>query len=205
MPWTVDGFGVQMGTNHLGHFALTCLLLDRLATTERSRVVTVSSVVHRAGHLELGDVAGSTTRSAWLAYSTSKLANLLFAFELARRLDAEGLLTRSVAAHPGWVRSNLLPNGSAFGSGRVRRKLARSAGTMLGQSTAAGALPILCAATSGSVHSGQYIGPARCLGLAGPPRIVRPSACARDAELARALWRASEDLTGVRAARRAEA
>ncbi len=198
MPVTLDGFGVQMGTNHLGHFALTCLLLDRIVTTERSRVVTVSSVVHRAGHLDLGDVGGTASRSAWLAYSTSKLANLLFAFELARRLEGEGLLTRSVAAHPGWARSNLLPNASVFGRDRVRRKLARAAGTMLGQSAAAGALPVLCAATSGSVRSGQYIGPAHFFGLAGPPRVTRPSARARDAEVAAALWRASEELTGVR-------
>ncbi len=204
-PCTIDGFGVQMGTNHLGHFALTCLLLDRVVTTERSRVVTVSSVMHRAGHVHLGDVGGGMSRSAWMAYSSSKLANLLFAFELARRLDAEGLATRSVAAHPGWARSNLLPNGSAFGRGRIRRKLARAAGTMLGQSAAAGALPILCAATSGSVRSGQYIGPAHWFGLTGPPRRARPSLRARDPELAGALWRASEELTGVRAELRVQA
>jgi NAD(P)-dependent dehydrogenase (short-subunit alcohol dehydrogenase family) len=199
LPLTVDGFGVQMGTNHLGHFALTCLLLDRLVTTERSRVVTVSSVVHWAGRLDPDDIGATTPRPAWLAYSTSKLANLVFAFELARRLEAEGLLTRSVAAHPGWTRSDLLPNGQAFGSGRLRRKLARATGTMLGQSAPSGAVPILCAATSGAVHSGQYVGPARFFGLAGPPRLARTSSRARDPQLADAVWRASEELTGVRA------
>jgi protochlorophyllide reductase len=200
LPLTVDGFGVQMGTNHLGHFALTCRLLDRLVTTERSRVVTVSSVVHWAGRLDPDDVGASAHHGpAWVAYSTSKLANLLFAFELARRLEAEGLPTRSVAAHPGWTRSNLLPNGRAFGPGRLPRKVARVTGTMVGQPAAVGALPILCAAVSGAVHSGQYVGPARVFGLVGPPRLARASSRARNPELATALWRASEEVTGVRA------
>ncbi|HXY27082.1 MAG TPA: hypothetical protein VEH82_02280, partial [Acidimicrobiales bacterium] len=129
---------------------------------------------------------------------TSKLANLLFATELARRLEAAGLATRSVAAHPGWTRSNLAGNGASLSANRVRRRLARTVGTTLGQSSAAGALPVLCAATASSVRSGQYIGPARLFRLAGPPRVERPSARARDRQAAAVLWRASEELTGVR-------
>ncbi len=194
---TPDGFELQMATNHFGHFALTGLLLDRIVTTERARIVTVSSHLHRIGRLRPEDVTGASTRNTWEAYGTSKLANLLFATDLARRLEAAGLPTRSLAAHPGWTRSNLAGSGAALRGNRVRRKLARLVGTTLGQSAAGGALPVLCAATSSSVRSGQYIGPGRWFGLAGPPRVERPSARARDAAAAAALWRASEELTGV--------
>jgi NAD(P)-dependent dehydrogenase (short-subunit alcohol dehydrogenase family) len=195
---TADGFELQMATNHLGHFALTGLLLDRLVTTERSRVVTVSSLVHRIGRLRLDDVGGDAPRNTWVSYGTSKLANLLFTLELSRRLDAAGVRTAAVAAHPGWTRSNLAGSGAALGRNRLRRKLSRAAGSTLGQSAAAGALPVLCAATSSSVHSGQYVGPAHLAELYGPPRLARRSARARDAVGAAALWRASEELTGVR-------
>jgi len=195
---TSDGFELQMATNHLGHFALTGLLFDRIVTTERSRIVTVSSHMHRVGRLVRADVAGVAPRNTWVTYGTSKLANLLFTAELSRRLDAAGLATLAVAAHPGWTRSNLAGSGAALGDSRVRRKLGRAAGTTFGQSAAAGALPILCAATSASVRSGQYIGAAHLFGLSGPPRVARPSRRARDEEAAAALWGASEELTGVR-------
>ncbi len=195
---TADGFELQMATNHLGHFALTGLLLDRIVTTERSRVVTVSSHMHRIGRLRRGGVAGVGARNTWLSYGDSKLANLLFTAGLGRRLDAAGLRTLAVAAHPGWTRSNLAGNGAALGGSRVRRKLGRAAGTTLGQSAAAGALPILCAATSGAIRSGQFIGPARLFGMTGPPRVAQPSRHARDAVAAAELWRESEELTGVR-------
>jgi NAD(P)-dependent dehydrogenase (short-subunit alcohol dehydrogenase family) len=195
---TADGFELQMGTNHFGHFALTGLLLDRIVTTERSRIVTVSSHMHRMGRLPLGDLTGASARNTWASYGTSKLANLLFTAELSRRLGAQGLTTLAVAAHPGWTRSNLAGNGAALGSSRLRRKLGRAAGTTLGQSTAAGALPVLCAATAAAIGPGQYIGPAHLFGLYGPPRVARPARRARDAEAARALWQASEELTGVR-------
>jgi NAD(P)-dependent dehydrogenase (short-subunit alcohol dehydrogenase family) len=195
---TDDGFELQMATNHLGHFALTGLLLDRVVTTERSRIVTVSSHVHRTGRLRLDDVSGTLPRQTWVSYGTSKLANLLFTAELSRRLEAAGLSTLAVAAHPGWARSNLAVNGAALSDSRLRRKLGRAAGATLGQSAAAGALPILCAATSSSVRSGEYIGPAHLFGLYGPPRIARASGRARDREAMAGLWRASEELTGVR-------
>ncbi len=195
---TPDGFELQMATNHLGHFALTGLLLDRVVTTERSRIVTVSSHMHRLGRLRRDDVAGADFHSTWVAYGTSKLANLLFTDELSRRLAAAGLATGALAAHPGWTRSNLAGSGAALGNNRLRRKLARAAGTTLGQSAAGGALPILCAATSSSVRSGQYIGPAHLGGLYGPPRVARPSRHARDQQAAADLWTASEELTGVR-------
>ena len=195
---TADGLELQMATNHFGHFALTGLLLDRLVTTERSRIVTVSSQMHRAGRLLPDDLGGEAPRNTWVAYGTSKLANLLFTAELSRRLVGAGLPTGALAAHPGWTRSNLAGSGAALGTSRVRRRLGRAAGTTLGQSAAAGALPVLCATTSSSVHSGQYVGPTHLFQLYGPPRLVRPSRRARDEAAASTLWRASEELTGVR-------
>jgi protochlorophyllide reductase len=195
---TADGFELQMATNHLGHFALTGLLLDRIVTTARSRIVTVSSHLHRMGRLRPDDVAGESFQSTWVSYGTSKLANLLFTAELSRRLVAAGLPTLAVAAHPGWTRSNLAGSGAALGNSRVRRKLGRVAGSALGQSAAGGALPVLCAATSSSVGQGQYVGPAHLFGLYGPPKVARRSRRARDAQAATALWEASEELTSVR-------
>ena len=194
---TADGFELQMATNHLGHFALTGLLLDRLVTTQRSRIVTVSSHLHRLGRLRPDDVAGVAFTNTWISYGTSKLANLLFTAELSRRLEGSGLRTAALAAHPGWTRSNLAGSGAALGTSRMRRKAARAAGRLFGQSATGGALPILCAATSASVGPGQYIGPAKLGRLYGPPRVARPSRRARDPQSAADLWAASEDLTGV--------
>ena len=195
---TADGFELQMATNHLGHFALTGLLLDRLVTTERSRIVTVSSHMHRLGRVRPDDVAGAKARNPWLVYSTSKLANLLFVAELSRRLEAGGFRTAALAAHPGWTRSNLAGSGGALSGSRVRRRLSRAVGSNLGQSAAGGALPVLCASTAANVRNGQYIGPAGAFGMYGPPRLARPSRRARDLSMAARLWAASEELTGVR-------
>ena len=119
---TPDGFELQMATNHLGHFAFTGLLLNRLLTSGRARVVTVSSLMHRIGHIDFDDVAGLKIRNTWSHYGSSKLANLLFTAELSRRLDAAGESVVAVGAHPGWTRSNLIGNGAALGSGKVRRQ-----------------------------------------------------------------------------------
>jgi NAD(P)-dependent dehydrogenase (short-subunit alcohol dehydrogenase family) len=194
---TADGFELQMATNHLGHFAFTGLLLDRLATTERSRVVTVSSQMHRIGHLVLSDVAGETVRNTWINYGTSKLANLLFTAELSRRLVASGLPIMAVAAHPGWTRSNLTGTGAAVGEKRLRAKVGRRLGLTLGQATVTGALPTLYAATDPGLRPGQYVGPSHCVQLFGPPKIVRGDTRARNAETAARLWEISEQLTDV--------
>lgn len=195
---TADGFELQMATNHLGHFALTGLLLDRLVTTERSRIVSVSSHMHRLGRIRPDDVATTKARNSWVQYSSTKLANLLFVAELSRRLEAGGFRTMALAAHPGWTRSNLAGTGAALGKSRVRRRLSRVVGSNLGQSAAGGALPVLCAATSSHVHNGQYVGPGGLFGMYGPPRIAKPSRRSRDTEMAARLWETSEDLTGVR-------
>jgi NAD(P)-dependent dehydrogenase (short-subunit alcohol dehydrogenase family) len=195
---SADGHELQLATNHLGHFALTGLLLDRLVTTERSRVVTVSSHMHRLGRIRPDNVATTKARNSWIQYSTTKLANLLFVAELSRRLEAGGFRTSALAAHPGWTRSNLAGTGATLSKSRVRRRLSRVAGANLGQSAAGGALPVLCAATSSHVHNGQYIGPGGAFGMYGPPRVARPSRRARDTKTAAQLWEASEELTGVR-------
>jgi NAD(P)-dependent dehydrogenase (short-subunit alcohol dehydrogenase family) len=194
---TPDGFELQMATNHLGHFALTGLLLTRLVTTDRARVVTVSSVMHRAGHIDFDDIAGVKIGNTWAHYGRSKLANLLFTAELSRRLQEAGESVTAVAAHPGWTRSNLIGNGAALGSGRVRAKASRVFGTLLGQTAAAGARPTLYAATSPDVRSGQFIGPAHVAQLFGPPKVVQPNRRARNSVDAARLWEISEELTGV--------
>jgi NAD(P)-dependent dehydrogenase (short-subunit alcohol dehydrogenase family) len=195
---TVDGFELQMATNHLGHFALTGLLLDRLVTTERSRIVTVSSHMHRLGRIQPKDVATTKRHISWIQYSTTKLANLLFVAELSRRLEGGGFRTMALAAHPGWTRSNLAGTGAALSNSRVRRRLGRVVGTTFGQSAASGALPVLCAATASTLRNGQYVGPSGPFGLYGPPKVTKTSRRARNVSMAERLWAASEELTGVR-------
>ena len=195
---TADGFELQMATNHLGHFALTGLLLDRLLASEQARVVTVSSLMHRSGRVPFDDVAGEAIRNTWLNYGTSKLANLLFTAELSRRLGTIDCRALALAAHPGWTRSNLAGNGAAVGSGKTRAVVGRAAGRWLGQSTRVGALPSLYAATAPDAESGQYIGPRYAFELFGPPTVVRPNRRARNTADAGCLWEISEELTGVR-------
>jgi protochlorophyllide reductase len=194
---TPDGFELQMATNHLGHFALTGLLLPRLVTTGRSRVVTVSSVMHRAGRIDFDDVAGNKIGNTWASYGRSKLANLLFTAELSRRLDEAGESVMALATHPGWTRSNLIGNGAALGNRRLRAKVSHSFGSLLGQTAATGAGPTLYAATSPDVRPGQFIGPGHISQLFGPPTVVHPSRAARNPADAARLWEISEELTGV--------
>ncbi len=194
---TADGFELQMATNHLGHFALTGLLLDRLLTTPRSRVVTVSSLMHRTGQIPFADVAGTQVRNTWLNYGTSKLANLLFTAELSRRLAAGGEGTIAVAAHPGWTRSNLAGTGAAVGHGKLRARIGGALGHRFGQSATVGALPTLYAATVPGVTNGSYFGPGHLFELFGPPESVKPNRRARNLEDAARLWEISEELTDV--------
>jgi NAD(P)-dependent dehydrogenase (short-subunit alcohol dehydrogenase family) len=194
---TADGFELQMATNHLGHFAFTGLLFNRLVTSDRARVVTVSSAMHRLGHIDFDDVAGLKIRNTWSHYGNSKLANLLFTAELSRRLREAGEPVLAVAAHPGWTRSNLIGNGAALGSGRIRARAGSAFGTLLGQTAAAGAGPTLYAATAPDVRPGQFIGPAHLAQLFGPPTVVRPNRRARNADDATRLWEISERLTDV--------
>jgi NAD(P)-dependent dehydrogenase (short-subunit alcohol dehydrogenase family) len=185
---TADGFELQIGTNFLGHFALTGRLLPRL----RDRVVTVSSPAHRAGRIAVDDLNWERRRyRRWPAYAQSKLADLLFAFELDRRLRAAGSPVRSVAAHPGYAATEIGRNEG------LEQRLIDIGNRVLAQSAEAGARPMLYAATMPDVQGGDYWGPDRLGQMRGHPKRVTGSARARDPELARRLWERATQLTGV--------
>ncbi|WP_369138983.1 oxidoreductase [Modestobacter versicolor] len=185
---TADGFELQFGTNHLGHFALANLLLPHVT----DRVVTVSSMLHRSGRIDLEDLNWERRRySATAAYGQSKLANLLFTLELQRRLTAAGSAVRATAAHPGWAATDL-----QSGSGSRLKDAAMAVGNRLvAVSAEHGALPTLYAAVA-DVPGGSFAGPDGRL-MRGAPTLVDRSAAASDDALARRLWTASAGLTGV--------
>jgi NAD(P)-dependent dehydrogenase (short-subunit alcohol dehydrogenase family) len=186
---TEDGFEMQIGTNHLGHFALTNLLLPQIT----DRVVTVASGAHRAGSIRLDDLnweQGSYHR--WRAYGQSKLANLLFTSELQRRLDAAGSNVRTVAAHPGWAATNLQNRTE----NRLQNAVMAIGNKVVAQSDEMGALPTLYAATQ-DLPGNSYVGPDGFQEQRGHPTLVGRSGAARDTETAEKLWTLSEELTGV--------
>ncbi|SFF37343.1 NAD(P)-dependent dehydrogenase, short-chain alcohol dehydrogenase family [Fontimonas thermophila] len=197
---TRDGFEMQIGTNHFGHFALTGLLFECLRATPQSRIVTVASLAHRwTRGLDLDD-PHFTRRpyNKWDAYSKSKLANLVFTFELDRRLRAAGIDIVAVAAHPGYSATNLMFVGPAQERSALGRLVMRIGNALFSQSAAMGALPILYAATAADVRSGDYIGPDGWRELRGYPRKVGCRRSARDPKLGARLWALSEQATGVR-------
>jgi NAD(P)-dependent dehydrogenase (short-subunit alcohol dehydrogenase family) len=193
---TLDGFERQVGTNHLGHFALTGLLLPALLAAPAPRVVTVSSIMHRIGVMTVDDLQSEQRYDPWQAYARSKLANLLFARELNRRVRAAGVDLVSVAAHPGYTRTRLVANGPAQGH-PVLGAAFRAGSAIVGQGVRSGALPQLRAATDPAVTGGEFVGP-RVLGWRGLPVHARRAAAARDDGSQDALWAESERLTGVR-------
>lgn len=195
---TADGFEMQFGTNHLGHFALTGLLLPRLLQTPAARVVTVSSGAHLLGRINFADLQGERRYQPWLAYGQSKLANLLFAYDLQRRLVAAGGQVISVAAHPGYAATNLQTVGPEMAGSPLGVKVMAAANRVLAQSAAMGALPEVYAATSPDVCGGDYIGPDGRLGQSGFPKKVASSRRAHDQAVAARLWQVSEALTGVK-------
>jgi len=195
---TADGFELQLGTNHLGHFALTGLLLPTLLAAPAARVVTVSSAVHRGGRIDFSDPHGRRRYHKWRAYAQSKLANLLFAFELARRAERAGLALRSLAAHPGYAATNLQGVGARMEGSRLTERLMALGNRLVAQGAAEGAWPTLRAATDPEAANGDFFGPSGLLELRGRPRKVEPARRARDEEVARRLWSLSEQATGVR-------
>ena len=194
---TADGFEMQIGTNHLGHFALTGLLLGRLVETAGARVVTVASLMHKLGKIRFDDLSWERGYRSWPAYGQSKLANLLFGFELQRRLDAAGHRLLSLAAHPGYAATNLPSVGPQMRGATLSGRMFALGNRVLAQDAAAGALPSLYAATAADVRGGEYFGPAGPMELRGPPRRVSPLPKARDPEAAARLWALSTELTGV--------
>jgi NAD(P)-dependent dehydrogenase (short-subunit alcohol dehydrogenase family) len=194
---TTDGFELQFGTNHLGHFALTGLLLDRLLAVPGSRIVTVSSKAHGRGRINLADLQfehGGYRRMA--AYGQSKLANLMFTYELQRRLAAAGAPTIAVAAHPGGSRTELMRN-SPFVIRVGVRNWSRPFTSRLLQDPPMGALPVLRAATDPAVRGGEYYGPGGWGELTGHPVRVSSTGRSHDVETQHRLWTESERLTGV--------
>jgi NAD(P)-dependent dehydrogenase (short-subunit alcohol dehydrogenase family) len=195
---TAEGFEMQFGTNHLGHFALTGLVLDLLVARPGARVVTVSSGVARMGRIRFDDLQGARRYRRWRAYAQAKLANQLFTLELHRRVTAAGVALVSVAAHPGYAATNLQRVGPRMqGSSRMERAT-DIANSVFAQSAAAGALPSLYGATAPGVLGGQYFGPDGRFAAHGHPEAVSFVRAARDAGTARRLWEVSEQLTGVR-------
>ncbi|MFJ9037345.1 oxidoreductase [Streptomyces sp. NPDC102406] len=191
---SAQGHESQFATNHLGHFALTGLLLDLLAQAPDPRVVTVSSLEHRKGRIDFDDLSGERRYVPMEFYRRSKLANTLFGLELHRRLSAAGSPLRSVLAHPGYSATGLQTNGTAWVPRLVFGCLARP----LAQSADRGALPQVYAATEPGVRGGEFIGPDGKGELRGAPTRVRPAPGALDTEVARRLWEVSEELTRVR-------
>jgi NAD(P)-dependent dehydrogenase (short-subunit alcohol dehydrogenase family) len=192
---TEDGFELQFGTNHLSHFALTGLLLPVLRIAEAPRVVNVSSIAHRGGKIDFANLQAERKYRSWPAYQQSKLANLLFTLELQRRSDAYGWGLMSNAAHPGFARTDLIPNGP--GSKGMMGLMSKTIGRFMSHSAAAGALPTLFAATSPAAVRMGYYGPNGFYELKGAvgPADVFPQA--KDEAVARTLWDVSERLTGV--------
>ncbi len=193
---TEDGFELQFGTNHLSHFALTGLLLPALRKAKAPRVVNVSSLAHRGGKIDFDNLQGERKYRSWPAYQQSKLANLLFTFELQRRSDAYGWGLMSNAAHPGYARTDLIPNGP--GSGGLKGFGAKVVGSFMSHSAAAGALPTLFAATSEQAVPNGYYGPNGFYELKGEVAPAKVFPQAKDEAVARKLWEVSERLTGVK-------
>jgi len=196
---TVDGFSLQLATNHFGPFLLTGLLLPQLAASGAGRVVTVSSQMHRlARRAPLGDPrVKPRLHSRWAAYSETKLANLLFTFELDRRAAAAALPVSALAAHPGLSGTHLVVNGQFGRSSGGLATILDAATKAVSQSAAMGALPLLMAATA-DLPGSTYCGPSGFHERGGPPAIVGCSILARDPDAGRRLWELSEEAVGLR-------
>ncbi|MWV38376.1 oxidoreductase [Natrialba sp. INN-245] len=198
---TEDGFETQFGVNHLGHFALTGSLLENLRragdTGRKARVVTVSSGLHARGEIDFSDVQGEREYDRWTAYAQSKLANVLFAYELERRLRTEGADVLSTAVHPGYADTNLQFRGIGGRGAWIRTAVRRLSNAVFAQSASKGALPTLYAATSPDVEGGGYYGPGGLLNMRGPPQRQASSDRSYDRKAARRLWDLSRECTGV--------
>jgi NAD(P)-dependent dehydrogenase (short-subunit alcohol dehydrogenase family) len=192
---TADGFELHLGTNHLGHFALANLLLPLMEGREDARVVTLSSNAHKTVRgIAFDNLNGERRYFRWNAYGQSKLANLLFALELDRRLRAQGSTVKSLAAHPGYAATNLQSAAAPL----VDRLVMKVGNAVVAQDDEMGALCVLYAATEPGLEGGTYVGPDGIGEQRGHPKIVQPNRAARNEQTARRLWEVSADLTGVR-------
>ncbi|MFF4860296.1 oxidoreductase [Streptomyces sp. NPDC002405] len=193
---TADGFETQFGVNHLGHFALTGLLLPRLLDTPGARVVTVSSMMHALANVDLHDLNSERRYRRWIAYARSKTANLLFTHELARRLAATGSDVVAAAAHPGYAATNLQTAGPRAEGRRTAERLMEAGNRVLAQPAEAGALPTLYAATAPGVRPDSFHGPSFAMWRGAPAPSWR-APWTLDDRGGRLLWETSERLTGV--------
>jgi NAD(P)-dependent dehydrogenase (short-subunit alcohol dehydrogenase family) len=191
---TADGFELQFGTNHLGHFGLTGLLIGGMEGRENARVVTVTSPAHWYGRVDFEDLQGERRYGRWRAYGQSKVANMLFALELDRRLRLAGWRVQSLAAHPGYAATKLQSTGPT----QIDSAVMAVTNRLFAQSAEMGALPMLYAATHPGLEGGTLIGPGGIGEQRGHPKPVPPRGRALDEALARRLWTVSEQLTGVR-------
>jgi NAD(P)-dependent dehydrogenase (short-subunit alcohol dehydrogenase family) len=192
---TADGFELHLGTNHLGHFALTNLLLPLMEGRQDARVVTLSSNAHKTVRgISFDNLNGDRRYFRWNAYGQSKLANLLFALELDRRLRAKGSTVKSLAAHPGYAATNLQSAAAPL----VDRLVMKVGNAVVAQNDEMGALPVLYAATEPGLQGGTYVGPDGIAEQRGHPKVVSPNRAARNEETARRLWDVSADLTAAR-------
>jgi NAD(P)-dependent dehydrogenase (short-subunit alcohol dehydrogenase family) len=191
---TAEGFELQFGTNHLGHFALTGQLIGAMEGREDARVVTLSSLAHKMGRIDFDDLQSERRYNRWRAYGQSKLADLMCALELDRRLRAAGSTVKSLAAHPGYAATNL----QSAAVPTLDRIVMVFTNALAAQSADRGALPPLYAATEPGLEGGIYVGPDGIGELRGHPRQVSPNGAARDEQVAARLWEVSEELTGVR-------
>ncbi|WP_058994292.1 oxidoreductase [Haloarcula sp. CBA1127] len=196
---TADGFETQFGVNHLGHFALTGHLLDLLGAADgESRIVTQSSGAHEMGEIDFDDLQRERSYGKWSAYGQSKLANLLFAYELQRRLGNHGWDdVLSVACHPGYADTDLQFRGPREMGSTLRTAAMGVANAVFAQSAEQGALPMLYAATAEDVIGGEYVGPGGLFGMRGSPEFQQSNDASQDEETAEQLWAVSTDLTGV--------
>ncbi|MCK1738926.1 SDR family oxidoreductase [Bradyrhizobium sp. 138] len=192
---TEDGFEMQLGTNYLGHYALTARLLPQLRRAKASRVVNLASLAHRSGAINFDDLQGKNSYRAWRAYCQSKLAMLMFSLELQRRSDAAGWGVRSIAAHPGFARTDLIANGP--GANTLQWRVGRLLQPLFSQSAAEGALPTLFAATSPTAEPGGYYGPNGFYEMKGAPAVAKIMPHAKDFAAAAMLWDVSATLTDV--------
>jgi NAD(P)-dependent dehydrogenase (short-subunit alcohol dehydrogenase family) len=188
---TKDGFESQMGVNYFSHFLLTNLLFPVIRKTDHSRIVSLSSMAHKNGKIDFENLNSENSYSKWGAYSQSKLACLMFAYELQRRIDRENLAVKSVAAHPGLSNTNLAQSLSTIG-----QLLFGPISSLIGQNPASGAKPILMAALDSSVTGGEYIGPTGFMEAKGEPGRVKSIDRSHDISVAQKFWTVSENLTG---------
>ena len=194
---TQDGFEMQFGTNYLGHFALTGLLLPTLLATPQSRIVTMTSLARFAGRVNLNDLNSTHSYSRWGAYGQSKWADLLFAFELQRRLSEAGASTISVVAHPGYAHTELQNTSASTSNAVVETLFYATLGPLVAQSAQMGALPELYAATSPTIHGGELVGPGGLFRMRGYPKVEKNNQRGYNRETSVGLWNESVKLTGV--------